>query len=34
MLKNIALTADVGVHVRGAHQDFTSLTEENTNGKC
>ena len=33
MLKIWLLSADVGVPVRGADQDFTSLTEENTYGK-
>ena len=34
MLKMLILSADVGVPVRGAHQDFASLTEVNTYGKC
>ena len=29
----LILSADVGVPVRGAHQDFASLTEVNTYGK-
>ena len=29
----LILSADVGVPVRGAHQDFASLTEVNTDQK-